>query len=132
MSATGSGKADRKGLTFLDIMELYRNLGVIQRTAWFMLHGIRTAFAPIVQATFEGPVEADETYIRGKEFSKHEHEKLKAGPGKVDKAAIAGIKDRKISKIRAQVVESIDGATLKGSIYDNTQEGVMLLYQIIS
>lgn len=104
-------------------MKLHRDLGVTQRTAWFMLQRIRTAFAPVLAAAFEGPVEADETYIGGKEGNKHEHLKLKAGRGTVGKTVVAGLKDRKTGQIRAQVVESTDGATLKQFVYDNTESG---------
>lgn len=107
-------------------MKLHRDLGVTQRTAWFMLHRIRTAFAPILSASFEGPIEADETYIGGSERNKHEHKKLNAGRGTVGKTAVAGIKDRKTGKIRAKVVESTDGPTLKQFIYDNTLDGSMV------
>ena len=48
-------------------MKLHRDLGVTQRTAWFMLQRIRKAFEPLLSADFEGPVEADETYIGGLE-----------------------------------------------------------------
>ena len=43
-------------------MKLHRNTGMTQTTAWFMLHRIRVAFAPLMAAAFEGPVETDETY----------------------------------------------------------------------
>jgi len=107
-------------------MKLHRDLRVTQRTAWFMLHRIRKVFAPIIEATFEGPIEADETHIGGKEGNKHEHKKLKAGRGTVGKMAVAGIRDRKTNEIRAKVVESTDGATWKQFIYDNTQKGTMV------
>ena len=46
-------------------MKLHRDLGVTQRTAWFMLHRIREAWAASpASEPFEGPVEADETYRR--------------------------------------------------------------------
>ena len=41
-------------------MKLHRDLGVTQRTAWFMLQRIREALAPLQAADLEGPVEADE------------------------------------------------------------------------
>ena len=104
-------------------MKLHRDFGVTQRTAWFTLHRVRKAFAPILSASFERPVEADETHIGRRESNKHEHKKLKTGRGPVGKITVAGLRDLKTGETRAQVVEKTDGATLKQFIYDNTLDG---------
>ena len=61
-------------------MKLHRDLGVTQRTAWFMLKRIKTAFTPIKDAMI-GPVEADETYIGGtrKEQTLEQETKCRTG-----------------------------------------------------
>ena len=41
-------------------MKLHRDIGVTQKTAWFMLHRIREAWGDLKE-TMDGPVEADET-----------------------------------------------------------------------
>ena len=47
-------------------MKLHRDIGVTQRTAWFMLHRIRQAWASGDDGgPFDGPVEVDETYMGG-------------------------------------------------------------------
>ena len=45
--------------------ELGRSLGVTQKSAWFMLHGIRLAMKTGSLLKLSGEVEADETYIGG-------------------------------------------------------------------
>jgi len=45
--------------------ELARAVGVTQKSAWFMLHRIRTAMAAGGVEKFGGIVEADETYVGG-------------------------------------------------------------------
>src|SRR5438105_6288783 len=54
--------------------QLARDLGVTQKTAWFMSHRIRLAmesdpFAP----PLSGEIEVDETYVGGKDRNRHKH-----------------------------------------------------------
>ena len=54
--------------------EVGRALGVMQRTAWFMMHRIRTAVqeSSLVKLGGDGsPVEVDETFIGGKARNMH-------------------------------------------------------------
>ena len=52
---------------------LARDIGVTQKTAWFMLHRLRhAATTKSFNRPLEGEVEADETFIGGKEKNKHD------------------------------------------------------------
>ena len=97
-------------------MKLHRDLKVTQKTAWFMLHRIRETWGGGTSASFDGPVEVDETYIGGLEKNKHAKDKLKAGRGPVGKTAVVGAKDRETNRVAARVIAEVDGVTLNAFV----------------
>ena len=104
-------------------MKLYREIGITQKTAWFMQQRIREAFAdqgpPVLM---EGPVEVDETYVGGKARNMHAAKRKElTGRGGADKTAVVGAKDRKTNRVAAKVVERTDGPTLQGFVVDNAE-----------
>ena len=101
-------------------MKLHRDLKISQTSAWFLGHRIREAMSGD-DPVFSGPVEADETYIGGKESNKHESRKLRQGRGAVGKAPVVGIKDRETNQVSAKPVESTDKATIQEFVHSRTE-----------
>jgi len=87
--------------------EIHRDIGVTQKSAWFMLHRIRLAMQGDVVETFGGEVEVDETYIGGLARNMHKSkraQKLHGRTGGAGKTAVFGLLERgKEGKSRVQV-----------------------------
>ena len=83
-------------------MKLHRDLGITQKSAWYMAHKIKEALATD-PGLFESLCEADETFIGGKEKNKHE-DKRSHTRGPSGKTVVVGTKDRGTNKIVAKPV----------------------------
>jgi transposase-like protein len=104
--------------------EIRRALGVSQKTAWFMLHRIRTAHQGKSGNKFSGQIEADETFIGGKARNMHAAQRAKkiTGTGGKDKTAVMGILERG-GKIRTKVVPNRKKKALQAELREHVLAG---------
>ncbi len=105
-------------------MKLHRDLGVTQKSAWFLAHRIRDAWSQVGHTgPFSGPIEVDETYLGGKRANlSNSRRRNLTGQGPVGKTAVVGAKERDSNRVAAKVVESTDKETLQGFVKDWADE----------
>jgi transposase-like protein len=109
--------------------EMARDLGITQKSAWFLDHRIRFA---LHQGSFEnkmsGQVEADETFIGGKARNMHADKRAEkvTGTGGKDKTAVLGILERAgkgHSRVRTKVIDNTKKKTLQRELRDHVLAG---------
>ena len=108
-------------------MKLHRDLGVTQKTAWFMLQRIRKAFDNDDEPPFGGPAEADETWFGGKRknMPKAKRKGL-SGRGAVGKDAVVGVRDRATGRVAARHVHRADTPHVAGFVAERVRAGAKL------
>jgi transposase-like protein len=111
--------AARKGISSL---QLSKEIGVTQKTAWFMLARLRKACGNGNDSLLSGIIEADETFLGGKEANKHESKKLRAGRGPVGKTPVLWMRERG-GRTKAVVVQSVDGSIIKDHVEGQIAHG---------
>jgi transposase-like protein len=109
--------------------EVARDLGVTQKTAWFMLHRIRLAMQDeVTGGKLSGEIEVDETFIGGKARNMHKDvkaRKIQGRTGPEGKAIVAAVLERG-GKVRARVIDKRRKSQLHALVNENVETGSAL------
>jgi len=107
--------------------EISRDLGVTQKTAWFMLHRVREAMQNKSATKLAGEVEVDESFIGGKARNMHAKRRAEVitGTGGKDKAIALGIIERG-GNVRAFAVTTRRKHDLHSHVRRNVKAGSAL------
>lgn len=114
----------RKGISSL---QLAKEIGVTQKTAWFILGRLREACGgpdgPLDK--LRGIIEIDEAFFGGKEANKHEWKKQHLGRGSVGKTAVLGMRERG-GRTRAKVIADRTLHTIQQEIHKQVEVGATI------
>jgi transposase-like protein len=111
----------RKGISS---MQLAKEIGITQKSAWFVLHRLREACGSKLEK-LRGIIEIDETFVGGKETNKHVSKKLKAGRGTIGKTPVIGMRERG-GRTVAMHIEGVDRTTVQAVIERHVEVGSTL------
>jgi transposase-like protein len=118
--------ASKKGISAL---QLQRMLGVTYKTAWFLCHRIREAMATPTGGPLGGEgkfVEADTTFIGGKEKNKHANKRDGKKIGGAGKQIVHTLVERD-GNARSHHIPNVTGVTLRPILFGNVDRKSALM-----
>ncbi len=117
--------AHKKGVSSCQIA---RDLGITQKSAWFVLHRIREMLRVDMPDMIENVAFLDETYVGGKNKNRHADKKIEGSQGRSskDKTPVLGAIGLE-GKIQLAVVPNTQAETLRPIVEKWVKEGAIMV-----
>lgn len=107
--------------------QLAKDLGITQKSAWFVTHRLRHAIrTQSFNRPLDGEIEADETFIGGKEKNKHACQRTGGKQGGAGKIAVLGILERG-GELRTGVTPNLSAKSVQTVIRSNVAKGAAVM-----
>jgi transposase-like protein len=107
----------KKGISSI---QLGKDVGVTQKTAWFMLQRIREGLSNGPEEQLEGVIASDETFVGGKNKNRHHDKKVANSQGRsfIDKTPVLGLIQTEVKRYVEREHKIIPGRMVKEKIID--------------
>ena len=117
--------AHKKGISSI---QLGKDLGITQKSAWFVLSRLRNNFKPATDLQFEGVIQADESFVGGKNKNRHKSKRVAEAQGRSvkDKTPVFGMIENN-NQVYTQVVTDTKSTTLKPIIEKLVEKGAIIV-----
>lgn len=117
--------SSKKGISSL---QLHRQLGITQKTAWFVLHRVREMLKDKAPDMLKDVVQVDETYVGGKNKNRHADKKIPNSQGRSlkDKTPVIAVRSLK-GNITTQVIPDTQAETITPIIEKWVEKGSIMV-----
>ena len=129
--------ASKKGIS---AHQVHRMIGVSYKSTWFMMHRLREAMRELHLDKVGGggkAVEADETYIGGKEKNKHRSKRNRRNIGGVSKEAVFALVERG-GRVQSHHIGAVNATNVRDKILEQVRRNTALMtddagqYRVVS